>query len=98
MLFACVLLAAWGCRRAACHLQQALLQNPHVTQRRPAYSGDRSCASLDQIPTQGANLTVEELQLLPDICWPLDKELPKPVLDAGARGVPAGVQCDVVSW
>ncbi len=66
-------------------------------------SPQRPCAPVGEIPTAGLNLTAEERDLLPYLCWQPEAvpygpgELP--VVGGGrSTAVPAGVQCEVVQW
>ena len=57
----------------------------------------------DAVPVEGLNLTAAERALLPFICWPMEglgaEAAPRgPTPAPQPRGVPAGVNCTVVSW
>lgn len=53
----------------------------------------------DKVPVEGLNLTAAEQELLQYICWPVEDAEPEAtLLEAEARGVPAGVNCTVVEW
>ena len=57
------------------------------------------CLPQDQIPLHNISLTIEEMEVLPDICWRQDLGL-SPVEGESLthRGVPQGVQCSVITW
>ena len=57
----------------------------------------------DAVPVEGLNLTAAERDLLPFVCWPVEglgaEAAPGgPTPAPQPRGVPAGVNCTVVSW
>ncbi len=58
-----------------------------------------SCLPDHQIPVQGVPLTGREWDLLPSLCWRLDRDSNSMLLSSLAdRGVPQGVHCNVTTW
>jgi hypothetical protein len=56
------------------------------------------CLPTEHIPTEGRNLTVKELALLPTLCWRKDLLEAGQRSDSVRRGIPAGVKCNVTKW
>ena len=67
-------------------------------------SGEVEAAQCQEVPAHilsKANLTSEEVSLLPSICWHEDALLKRQKLYSGLgkrSGIPSGIQCDRTTW
>lgn len=85
------------------HSLQAASRLEHGLQ--PLATAQRNdCAPIADIPVAGHNLTADELEVLPHICWqpglvpPTPQELPLVAQPSPDRGLPPGVDCEATQW
>lgn len=61
----------------------------------------KACVAIQDIPTQGINLTAKEKDALSDICWTPQLEVQQPwkgFKGTAGRGIPPGVKCNITQW
>lgn len=56
------------------------------------------CLPIEQLPTEGKNLTAKEIGLLSTLCWRGDLVGDGQRLSSVSRGIPRGVNCNVTKW
>ena len=96
-----VLLSGYGLSRAAAlrdgresltALQEVLL----LGQAKPDTAA--ACETLSSERIQQLNLTAQEQEVLPSICWHEGDLSAMPVIPQQSRGVPEGMSCTVKKW
>jgi hypothetical protein len=60
--------------------------------------GQDDCTAPPVHRVRQANLTTEDLKLLPLICWREKYALESPRMQTTRKGVPQGVQCKASTW
>lgn len=69
----------------------------HVDVARNKLQAKQGCLDLQNFPIGSFNLTEQELEVLPDICW--REDIAQLTFENfRSHGVPRGVKCNITTW